>query len=241
MERRVASARVVQRRLAEAGRLVWMEVPHSQTVVRRARTAAQSTAPPIPGLYHLHSLLPLDLLHSLALDISSSNAFAAHSNQSMFFTSLPHYLSPLLETLPTLLLPLIPSALHTLLFDSPLSRQAIMNLYHPGEGITPHVDLPTRYADGILGLSLLSSTVLDFYLAGEWKYSLRLRPGDIYILSGAARNDWEHGIEGRMEDTVMGEEGEGDRTVRRGTRISLTLRRMKEGAEVVGGDEALER
>jgi hypothetical protein len=47
-----------------------------------------------------------------------------------------------------------------------------------------------------------------------------LRPGDILVLSGPARYLWEHGIAARDMDIV------GDEMVVRGTRISVTLRKL---------------
>lgn len=41
-------------------------------------------------------------------------------------------------------------------------RQSILNLYPPGTGITPHVDLPARYGDGIVGVCLGSGVGVRF-------------------------------------------------------------------------------
>ncbi|KAF9907995.1 hypothetical protein EC991_010343 [Linnemannia zychae] len=46
----------------------------------------------------------------------------------------------------------------------PLFDQSIMNLYFPGNGIKPHVDL-ARFEDGIVIISLLSAINMDFYKA----------------------------------------------------------------------------
>ncbi|KAG0022187.1 hypothetical protein BGZ80_000818 [Entomortierella chlamydospora] len=46
----------------------------------------------------------------------------------------------------------------------PLFDQSIMNLYYPGDGIKPHVDL-ARFEDGIVIISLLSAINMDFYPA----------------------------------------------------------------------------
>ncbi|GAA5912879.1 hypothetical protein JCM6882_009504 [Rhodosporidiobolus microsporus] len=208
---------------------------------------ASSAPPPIDGLYFFPGALPLELQHQLT-EALSANVWTNHSNQVMLFdspsrSSLPSYLQPLLDLLPSILNPLPPS-LKSSLFDSPRPRQAILNLYFPGQGISPHVDLPTRYEDGIVGISLLGSTVMDFspadptsQAADQQDYSIRLRPGDVYVLSGAARWDWTHGIAYREEDWVEDEEGQ-PMKVRRGVRISITLRRMKEGAEMVGMGES---
>jgi alkylated DNA repair dioxygenase AlkB len=155
-------------------------------------------------------------------------------------SSLPSYLQPLLSLLPQVLAPL-PEALKSLIFSQTRPRQAILNLYIPGQGIgiSPHIDLPTRYEDGIVGVSLLGSTVMDFSLVDpasnqeQMAYSIRLRPGDVYVLSGDARWKWSHGIAYREEDWVEDEEGQ-PMQIRRGIRMSITLRRMREGADLVG-------
>jgi hypothetical protein len=43
----------------------------------------------------------------------------------------------------------------------PLFDTAIINLYHPGDGITPHVDL-LRFADGIAIVSLGDAAIMNF-------------------------------------------------------------------------------
>ncbi|BGP13301.1 hypothetical protein JCM10213_001511 [Rhodosporidiobolus nylandii] len=207
--------------------------------------AASSSPPPIPGLYLFRGALPVELQHQLT-EALSEDVWQNQTNQVMLFdsptrTSLPPYLQPLLDLLPSILAPL-PEAVIDDVFSTARPRQAILNLYFPGQGISPHVDLPTRYSDGIVGISLLGSTVMDFLPASALPgrpgsgYSLRLRPGDVYVLSGEARWEWTHGIAYREEDWVQDERGEVVR-VRRGIRMSITLRRMLEGAELVGGDE----
>ncbi|KIR75331.1 hypothetical protein I310_00018 [Cryptococcus deuterogattii CA1014] len=73
-------------------------------------------------------------------------------------SSLPGYIHRLLSTLSSLLSSdthTLPPHLHHLLFSQPLSRQAIINLYPAGTGITPHIDLVGRYADGVVGCSVI--------------------------------------------------------------------------------------
>lgn len=113
-----------------------------------------------------------------------------------------------------------------------------MNLYRPGEGISPHIDLPNRYQNGIVGISLLSTTVMDFS-KGRDTISIVLRPGDVYTLEGEARYDWVHEIASRDRDVVT--ENGVQREVMRGTRMSITIRRMIEGADCVGGEESSSR
>ena len=54
-----------------------------------------------------------------------------------------------------------------------------------------------------------------------------LPPRSVYVLTGEARWEWAHGIEARTRDRVDG------RVVLRDTRVSVTFRWMKEGADVL--------
>lgn len=130
-----------------------------------------------------------------------------------------------------------------------LKRQAIINFYLPGEGITPHVDLLGRYADGIVGVSLGSGCVMTFaeVVAANptpedsqlgdaqpsketppRRYDVYLPRRSVIVLSGPARYDWAHSIEEQAEDWVDGE------LIARRERLSVTFRWMLEGADVVG-------
>ncbi|GAA5955437.1 hypothetical protein JCM3765_006777 [Sporobolomyces pararoseus] len=203
--------------------------------------------PPIQGFYLFPDSIPSSLQQSISLSLSES-IWPSQSNQVMLFdsptrSSLPNFLFPLLDLLPSILSPL-PPEVRDIIFDETKSRQCILNLYHPGQGITPHVDLPSRYEDGIVGISLLSSTVMEFTpVVGEENdrqdtesergFAVRLKPGSVYVLSGQARYDYKHGIPYREEDVVVDREGNETR-IRRGVRMSITFRRMKEGAEIIG-------
>ncbi|KAI9477787.1 MAG: hypothetical protein EXX96DRAFT_568201 [Benjaminiella poitrasii] len=177
------------------------------------------TFPCIPGLKLIRQGLSheqqMNLIESLIqhgyFDSSKDN-----NNQAMIFGDLPdyiHWLEPwIIQHYPDL-------------FDSdilnrkPLFDQAILNMYRKGEGILSHVDL-LRFEDGILIVSLLSSCAMTMKKDDE-KHDVLLRPGDILALSKEARYDWEHGIEERLFDQVEGD------IVERGTRISVTLRKLK--------------
>lgn len=142
------------------------------------------------------------------------------------------------------------------------ARQAILNLYTPGEGISSHVDLLRRFGDGIIGVSLCGSCVMRFERVGEGEeeevkedekkvYDVYLPPNSIIVLSGDARYKWTHGIERRKGDWVLPCRGGSadDFTVRqngdkeelaewlpRSTRLSITFRWLLPGADVVGDD-----
>jgi alkylated DNA repair dioxygenase AlkB len=158
-------------------------------------------------------------------------------DQVMLFTrppphpsSLPPYLLELQNTVRTLLEPLLPGSDFRIALERPLARQIILNLYPPGEGISPHIDLPNRYADGIIGVSLTGGTTMTFQ-NGEKRYDAYMPERTIYVMTGEARWEWSHGIEGRNSDLV--ERKDGVETRLRSTRVSVTFRWMKEGAEVL--------
>ncbi|EIW76245.1 hypothetical protein CONPUDRAFT_21331, partial [Coniophora puteana RWD-64-598 SS2] len=206
---------------------------------------ASRKAPPIPGL-HLPSIrLPPELADNVLQQCMDSYFRDKDVNQVMLFgrttsettgsmgSGLPPFLISLLYALRDLLHPVVPHDLHTLLFPPPdvpsRARQAIINLYNSGEGITPHVDLLRRFDDGIMGVSLGRKGSPDHY-------GLFLPQDSLVILSGDARYKWTHGIKRDLEDLVESEDGqEAPEWVKRGTRLSITFRWLLPGADIVGG------
>lgn len=155
-------------------------------------------------------------------------------------SGLPSFLKDLLEELSKILQDRVPLSTHQLVFppsSTAPARQAILNLYRPGEGITPHVDLLKRFGDGIIIVSLGSGTVMQLAELAEPKRSvdLWLEPRSILVLEGEARYGWTHGIPARDGDWVEDELGK--MWVDRDVRVSITLRFLLPGAEVVGGTD----
>ncbi|KAJ7073260.1 hypothetical protein B0H15DRAFT_869301 [Mycena belliarum] len=202
-------------------------------------------APAIPGLFFVPSLIPHELAHQVN-DFCMRKYFSKPGvNQIMLFgvaassgcaptSGLPPLLRELLSTVSDLLALELPPEVHALLFPpSPTyARQAILNLYRPGEGIAPHVDLPARFGDGIVGVSLGSGCAMRFTEAetdGAEAVRLFLPAQSVLVLSGEARYGWTHGIEQRTADFVKGEG-----MIERGTRMSITFRWLLPGADVVG-------
>lgn len=166
---------------------------------------------------------------------------------------IPTFLADLLSHLSSLLRPLVPPKTHDMLFSQPLARQIILNLYPPGTGITPHVDLPDRYADGILGVSLLGSCTMELESDIGETAEVYMPRGTVYAMTGEARWYWSHGITGRMADVVKDDDqtttkgndsdtgvvdmgvhkAERSRTIMRGTRVSVTFRWMQPGGDVL--------
>ena len=232
---------------------------------------ASRNAPPIPGLFIPSVLLPLDLADEV-LRICTDTYFRQQNiNQVMLFgralpegtsqSGLPPILNSLLSTVCELLRGKLPAETHSLLFPPPeapiRARQAIVNLYNSGEGISPHVDLLKRFDDGIIGISFGSGCVMNFRKqrsvdpdeakadeayeqsynkSNEW--DLYLPERSIIVLSGDARYKWTHGIEGRTQDLVeSANDNEGVECIERGVRMSVTFRWLLPGAEIVGEPE----
>lgn len=73
------------------------------------------------------------------------------------------------------------------------TREVTLVRYSVGMGIHPHCD--TDVYDTLLFLCLGESAVLHLTNVGRTKIArVLLRPGDLYVLSGEARNPWEHEI-----------------------------------------------
>jgi DNA oxidative demethylase len=72
--------------------------------------------------------------------------------------------------------------------------QVIVSRYPSGAGIGWHTDSPV-FDDAILGLSLAASARLQMKSpAASTSASLLLAPRSLYLLSGAARTDWQHRV-----------------------------------------------
>ena len=170
--------------------------------------------------------------HSDSASTKPNDCTRTHTtNDNPNITGLPTVFHDLLTTLSCLLKPFLPETTYTLLFPpSPTqARQAIINLYNPGEGISPHVDLLKRYGDGIIGVSFGSGCVMRFdrvqihdsndiahrTVANDsggltkedaWRqrdrWDLYLPERSVLVLSEEARYDWTHGIDKTTRDHV---------------------------------------
>jgi hypothetical protein len=232
---------------------------------------AMRTTPPITGLFVPPIRLPPELADDIVQQCMSLYFDGRDVNQIMLFgrtTSehhgnmgggLPAFLITLLHRLADLLRDHLPEPVHEMLFPPkdapPRARQAILNLYHPGEGISPHVDLLKRFDDGIIGVSFGSGCVMSFErvkgqekkLIGKDKangdrdrWDLYLEDRSVLVLSDDARYNWTHGINGRPNDFVVSEkeDGQGEpEWIERKTRLSITFRWLLPGADIVGGPD----
>ncbi|KZT06491.1 uncharacterized protein LAESUDRAFT_725938 [Laetiporus sulphureus 93-53] len=235
---------------------------------------ARRTGPPIQGLYFDPTLrLPDGLAEEVMWTCIRTYFQRSTADQVMLFeracssssSGLPPILTSLLASLSELLLPVLSPEKHALLFPPAptlFARQAILNLYWPGDGITAHVDLLDRYGDGIICVSLGSGCVMQFAkvkdgFRGDEPASQRLLdddaqesdacgvylpPGSVIVFSEEARYEWTHGIPRRMEDLVESEDMHAPpRRISRELRLSVTFRWLLPGADVVGGPEHREK
>ena len=106
--------------------------------------------------------------------------------------------------------------------------QAIVNEYWPGQGIAMHVDRDC-FGPAVAMVSLGDAWRMDLRRVGAGKgegESILLEPGSALVLSGEARNRWQHGIARRKRERVGG----GWRPRER--RVSVTFRTVltSEGA-----------
>ena len=217
------------------------------------------TAPPVAGLFFDPTvLLPQEIADEVVAFCMKTYFLTPQDNQVMLFgrfsacdpslssaSGLPQILLDLLDRMSTLLRPVVPPETYDMLFptEPTQARQAIINLYQSGEGITPHVDLLGRYGDGIVGVSFSSGCVMRFdkvecKLDGEiepHRWDVYLPERSMIVLSGDARYGWTHGIDKKMRDFVESEAStSGGSWIDRTTRISITFRWLLPGADVVG-------
>jgi alkylated DNA repair dioxygenase AlkB len=99
--------------------------------------------------------------------------------------------------------------------------QMLVNEYLPGQGISMHRDYQT-FDDTVVSLSLLSTCIMDFRRTKDGRReSILLEPRSLLVLSGESRQEWQHGIATRKNDTWHGQK------LPRGRRLSVTFRTVK--------------
>ena len=99
------------------------------------------------------------------------------------------------EPIPDFLLPARAAAAAFAGLEPEAIHHAMVTEYAPGAGIGWHRDRPEF--DKIIGLSFVSPAIMRFRRRREagWKRAaLPLAPGSVYVLDGAARQDWQHSI-----------------------------------------------
>lgn len=95
-------------------------------------------------------------------------------------------------------------------------------------GIPSHVDTHGVFDEYILSLSLNSDIIMEFR-KGNYHNSILLKSKSLLIMSGESRFDWTHGITPRKFDMINTVDGPD--IICRGTRISVTFRRVVQNHE----------
>lgn len=97
-------------------------------------------------------------------------------------------------------------------------QRALVNEYHPGQGIGAHKDRDTDRIRTVAIISLGSSIMMDFTRLGHAARTQYLYPRSLLVMQGEAREKWMHGITGRKADKV------GGLVMPRQRRLSVTFR-----------------
>ncbi|KAG1672625.1 hypothetical protein FOA52_002105 [Chlamydomonas sp. UWO 241] len=172
---------------------------HARMVVCASRT--------VPGLTHVTGFLDAREQAQLRARLESEiDARGGGSNQAMRFGDLPEWANQLADRVAdaAVRMGLLPPEL---LARTPLFDQTIINLYRPGEGITPHVDLE-RFCDGIVSVSVGDPAVMcltHVHDADAPEQQVLLRGGDLLVLHSQARHDWTHGIAAVASEVYSGD------------------------------------
>ncbi len=105
--------------------------------------------------------------------------------------------------------------------------QVIVNEYVQNQGIAPHIDSPSSFADGIAMISLLETWEMEFRNRGaNAKVLRRLERRSAAVLTGEARYEWRHGLPHRKSEPANKPGNGKPRRIPRGRRISLTFRKV---------------
>lgn len=133
----------------------------------------------------------------------------------------PYDLIPIPNKIPKYLDRLIDQMVSDKIIDQ-RPDQVIINEYKPGEGLRPHFDRKDYYQNVIIGISLGSGTIMEFYKNKPVpeKKKIYIPPRSLYILKDDVRYIWKHGIPSRKYDEVNGKK------IPRNTRISITFRNV---------------
>ncbi|MDV6333139.1 alpha-ketoglutarate-dependent dioxygenase AlkB [Asticcacaulis sp. 201] len=97
-------------------------------------------------------------------------------------------------------------------------ERALINEYHPGQGIGAHKDRDVDRIRSVAIVSLGAPIMMEFTRLGHDARTQYLYPRSLLIMSGEARDKWMHGIVGRKSDRV------GGLIMVRQRRISVTFR-----------------
>ncbi|EEB05222.1 2 OG-Fe(II) oxygenase superfamily protein Ofd2 [Schizosaccharomyces japonicus yFS275] len=167
----------------------------------------------IPGLTYIPNVLPPSVQDELIQCLPDGILDRSTGRQA-------HLYRPFAPVLQNLMQNFIPSAFKKQVWEGKDAEAIIMQVYNPGDGIIPHVDLP-MFDDGIVIFSLLSDITMEFTQpSSKRKASVLLEKGSLTIMEGEARYQWLHGIPFRTGDWTNGT------WIPRAQRCSITMRRI---------------
>lgn len=106
----------------------------------------------------------------------------------------------------------------TLLGESKMFDQLIINEYLPGQGISAHVDNIHQFGNVVFCVCLGSGAEVVFTHPDGRIVNRWLPIGSAYAMTGKARDTWRHEIKAKKSDKVNG------KRIERGIRYSLTYR-----------------
>jgi len=100
-------------------------------------------------------------------------------------------------------------------------ENCVINAYVPPIGIASHRDYRT-FGPTVACVSVGSDIVMDFRQPEEGtRVSVHVPARSLWVITGAARSDWQHGIAPRLADVVAGQRRP------RSRRLSITFRTAK--------------
>jgi alkylated DNA repair dioxygenase AlkB len=225
---------------------------------------ASLEAPAIPGLYYFTNFFVGEETEHIVEEIIKQGYFDVDQgrDQAVLFGSrgseqdagLPQWTRDFLSLVASRLKMqnALPRDTYELLFPSTTEevgsktyiRQLILNCYQPGQGIAAHIDLPHKFLDGIMIFSFGSSITMTFENVQDEpvKESVYLTPCSLCVLSGESRWQWKHGIPQREGDYVWNASKDGKRYIKRGQRLSITVRwyRLEDGDHTSNSMNGLE-
>jgi alkylated DNA repair dioxygenase AlkB len=109
-------------------------------------------------------------------------------------------------------------------------ENCVINEYLPPQGIAPHKD----YADfgpTIACVSLGSDVVMDLkHSANELRLAVHVPARSLWVMTGPARSEWQHGIAPRLSDIINGEKRMRQR------RVSVTFRTGRNPVRLAGAN-----
>ena len=109
-----------------------------------------------------------------------------------------------------------------------LPDQVIVNAYRESQGIAPHIDSESSFADGVAMISLLETWEMVFKKRrGREKVTHKLERRSATILTGEARYGWTHAIPKRKSEPGAVKPGnKRPSRIPRDRRVSLTFRKV---------------